>query len=156
MSAAKTPLSPGGNSRGVICYRINSSTSVQTSMSQRKYFIAAVTLGLFACGRTDRGRAAVLNTDPTHSCLRDFDPLHPSLKHPELCRGRKDKGWEDQGQGKSPAARERPANLERNEFLMGRDGIIYLLVGVWGSGRLMNQVNKANFQPSWGNLENVV
>lgn len=70
------------------------------------------------------------------------------LQHPELCSGRKDKSW---------AARETPATQPREKQISdGRDGIIYLLAGAWSSGRLMNQVNKANFQPLWGNLENVV
>lgn len=65
--------------------------------------------------------------------------------------------WEDQGQETSPAARETSARHPRDEQISDqRDGIIHLLVGVWSSGRLKNQVNKANFQPSWGNLENVV
>lgn len=99
----------------------------------------------------------MLNTSPTHSCLRDFDPLHHCLEHPELCRGRKDKGWAGPRAGDISSTRETSARHPREKQISDqRDGIIYLLVGVWSSGRLMNQVNKANFQPSWGNLENVV
>lgn len=148
MSAAKKkPLNRRNNSRGVICSGINSSTSVQTLMSQSKYFIPPVTLCLITtiCLPVVGLIGAELLCPMLVQCitvLRDFDPIHHMQKHPELSIGRRRKGqgaavWEpgeDQGQETSPAGRQTPVMHPGGQQSSNqRDGMIYLLVGACGS-----------------------
>lgn len=123
---------------------------MQTLMSQSKYFIAPVTLCLFttSClpvvGLIGAGLLCPMLIQRAN-ILRDFDPDHHTWKHPELSGGRRGKGWgaavwepgEDQGQETPPAGRQTSARHPRKQQSSNqRDEMNYLLVGVWGSGKL--------------------
>lgn len=67
-------------------------------MSQSKYFIPPVTLCLFStrCLPVAGLIGAELLCPMLIRCisvLRDFDPIHHTLKHPELSGGTRGRGW---------------------------------------------------------------
>lgn len=156
MSTANTiPLpNPKSNSRGVICSGINSSTSVQTWMSQSKYFIPPVTLCLITTtclsGVGWIGAELLCPMLIQHiNVLRDVDPIHRMQKHPELFCGRRGKGWgaavwETKDRRHLQQADRQTSVMHPGEQQSSnwRDGMIYLLVGVWGSGMLRWESSK--------------
>lgn len=87
-------------------------------MSQSQYLIPPVTLCLSTTScLPEVGLIGAELLCPLHiqriNVPRDFDPIHHTLKHPELSGGRRGKGWgaavwepgEDQGQKTSLAGR---------------------------------------------------